>query len=264
MENLLTALSMAWGNFLSLPCPYKRWDNNLKNAMLACLPTIGMVVGVLWLGLAVGLSLVRLPGILMAALLGFYLHVISGFMHLDGYMDVSDAVMSRRPLEEKRRILKDSRVGAMAVVSVIFLILMNFASLIIVMSYTFTFSGFAPFLLMPVASRAAAGLMVLTMKPMEISQYAEDYERPRGGLRIALILQVAVYAIAVLSISWFWDGMEGYGLIRTGVPALVTLVGTIGACLYGNRQLAGMNGDVAGYAICLGEVLGLVSLAMMY
>ena len=35
-------------------------------------------------------------------------------------MDCNDAIMSRRPLEERQRILKDSTVGAFAVVTVVF------------------------------------------------------------------------------------------------------------------------------------------------
>ena len=35
---LLTGFFMAWGNFLTLPCPLKRWDKDLKNYMLGFLP----------------------------------------------------------------------------------------------------------------------------------------------------------------------------------------------------------------------------------
>ena len=45
---LITAFFMAWGNFLTIPCPLKKWDNDLKNSMLAFLPSVGAVVGGLW------------------------------------------------------------------------------------------------------------------------------------------------------------------------------------------------------------------------
>ena len=45
---LITAFFMAWGNFLTIPCPLKKWDNDLKNNMLAFLPSIGAVVGGVW------------------------------------------------------------------------------------------------------------------------------------------------------------------------------------------------------------------------
>ena len=52
---IITGLFMAWGNFLSLPCPVKKWDNDLKNYMLGFLPTIGMIIGVVWAGLCVAM-----------------------------------------------------------------------------------------------------------------------------------------------------------------------------------------------------------------
>ena len=46
-------------------------------------------------------------------------------------------------------------------------------------------------------------------------------------------------------------------------PALVTMAGTFLACLHGRRQLDGMNGDIAGYSICVGELCGMIALALM-
>ena len=42
---LITGLFMAWGNFLTVPCPLKKWDNDLKNYMLGFLPSVGLIVG---------------------------------------------------------------------------------------------------------------------------------------------------------------------------------------------------------------------------
>lgn len=50
---LLTGFFMAWGNFLALPCPAKKWDGDMKNAMLGFLPAIGLIIGVLWAVLCV-------------------------------------------------------------------------------------------------------------------------------------------------------------------------------------------------------------------
>ena len=55
---------MAWGNFLSLPCPYRHWDGKLKNMMLGFLPLIGFAAGLLWFGLGVFVTFVGVPVIL--------------------------------------------------------------------------------------------------------------------------------------------------------------------------------------------------------
>ena len=120
---------MAWGNFITLPCPYKRWDNNLKNMMLAMLPGVGVVVGVLWMVLYAVLDWLALPPMITSLAMTLYIFLGCGFMHMDGFMDCNDAIMSRRPLEDRQRILKDSLVGAFAVVTAIFLILGWFAAM---------------------------------------------------------------------------------------------------------------------------------------
>lgn len=78
--------------------------------MLACLPLIGLIVGGIW-ALCAWLGSF-LPQPLAALLCAAAPWLITGFMHLDGYMDVCDAVLSRRDLETRQRILKDSHCGA--------------------------------------------------------------------------------------------------------------------------------------------------------
>ena len=108
---------MAWGCFCRIPCPYRGWEEDNRYAMLNMFPLIGTALGVLagviwWL-----LSLLGVSSLLTGALLTFSYFWMTGFIHLDGFMDCSDAVLSRRPLADRQRILKDSRVGAFAVIS---------------------------------------------------------------------------------------------------------------------------------------------------
>ena len=60
--------------------------------------------------------------------------ILTGMLHLDGYMDVCDALLSRRDKQEKLRILKDPHTGAFAVISVIMLFILNFSTLHTVIS----------------------------------------------------------------------------------------------------------------------------------
>ena len=42
----LTALMMAWGTYLAIPCPYKVWDDALRPWQIVCLPPVGLIVGI--------------------------------------------------------------------------------------------------------------------------------------------------------------------------------------------------------------------------
>src|SRR5690606_17340122 len=47
---------------------------------------------------------------------------ITGGLHLDGWMDVADAVGSNAPLERKWEIMKDSHVGSFGVIALLILL----------------------------------------------------------------------------------------------------------------------------------------------
>ena len=128
MKTQITAFFMAWGMFLSIPCPCKIWDEKARPWQLVYLPVAGLLVGSLWALAAYALgSFDRLPA-LRAAVLAALPFLLTGFLHLDGFMDCCDAILSRRDLPTRQKILKDSHVGSFAVVCTIFLMLAAFAA----------------------------------------------------------------------------------------------------------------------------------------
>lgn len=152
MSEWLDGFSMAWGMFLAIPCPLRRWNEKAREKMLVCLPLVGLAVGGIWLGLYLLLRHAAIGG-LYAFLMAALPWLVTGFMHLDGYMDVCDAVLSRRELATRQRILKDSHCGAFAVIGMVLLALCQWSVFL---------SGSAGeslwgLLLIPVATRALCG-----------------------------------------------------------------------------------------------------------
>ncbi len=171
MKKFITAFFMAWGYFLALPCPHKKWDNSSQHLMLAFLPAIGMVAGALWCLWAWFLRLFDIPQEIESLATMTFIFFISGFFHLDGFMDTCDALLSRRDMLERQRILKDSTVGAFSVISVILLIswwVVTFVFVIDRPDYWMLF-------LIPVISRTMSAIHVLTRKPIGHSQYCDDW-----------------------------------------------------------------------------------------
>ena len=168
--------------------------------------------------------------------------LITGFMHLDGYMDVCDAVLSRRDLETRQRILKDSHCGAFAVICLALLVLCQWA--------VFLSAEALPLwalTLIPAASRACAALAVLTLRPMSTSQYSA---MTRGGAPVvfAAVVLAAVCGLSVL----LWDSFA----------PLAAAVCYWLAAWYAFRQLDGMSGDVSGFALTIAELGGAAVLVL--
>lgn len=273
-----TGLMMAWGNFCSLPCPAKRWDNNYTSLMLGFLPLIGLVIGIIWSAVYFGLVYLGFPFFVVAFLITFLPFALCGFMHMDGFMDCCDAIMSRRPLEERQRILKDSNTGAFAVVSMIFLILGYFCFLSTAVT---TGVDFANMVMIVVLSRAVSGLHVLICKPMGQSQYAQMQEEAKAlnnseaseAVEISETAETAeplkstkkqgiillCVLLAIISALAFWSSSY---LIATALVSAFTALGCLIAIQYAKKNLGGMSGDIAGFGIIWGELMGVFALVL--
>ena len=233
---------MAWGMFLAIPTPSHRWNENARRHMTQCLPLVGCIIGALW---ALAAWLLRsAPLAIRALILAALPWILSGFLHLDGYMDVCDAVLSRRDLETRQRILKDSHCGAFAVIGIVLLALSQWSVFLSAERI-----ALLPLAAIPVASRACAALAVQLLRPLGTSQYAAMTRRgiplfPALMLLLALILPAALCGAAGFAPL---AAAAAYGL----------------AAWYGVRQLGGMNGDISGFALSLGELLGAAFLILV-
>ena len=249
--NIVKGFFMAWGNFCIVPCPWRIWDDACRKQMLAMLPVLGLLMGVLWYGLAELLLWLCIPQMLTAAVLTVYPFFVSGFMHLDGYMDCCDAIFSRAPLEKKKQILKDSRVGAFAVIWVIVLFLMFFASMYSLIEAGASYMEFL--IAVPVISRAVGAACILAGRRLNVSQY-ESLER---GSRKQIIFIAAFTVLITAACTAVTD-------IQVLVPLALCAVAGIISCMRAARSLGGVNGDIAGYSIVWAECFAVIGAAVMF
>ncbi|MBQ8974941.1 MAG: adenosylcobinamide-GDP ribazoletransferase [Oscillospiraceae bacterium] len=248
MKKLVTGFFMSWGMFCAIPCPCKLWDEEARPLMLVCFPVLGLLLGGLWALLAFVLSKFAL-GLFAAALMAVLPFLLTGFIHLDGFMDCCDAILSRRDLEERQRIMKDSHTGAFAVICVVILML--------VQTSAFSLFGFGgkilPLIFIPATTRACAACAVMCLRPIGHSSYAGAFDKrvkPAHKIAAAVMLAFSVAAPIVL-----------FGL--NGLSAACAGVGYGLAVWYGYRQLGGMSGDISGYALTIAEAVGAVALCLL-
>ena len=247
MKLVLTAFFMAWGMFWMIPCPVKWWDERARIGMLLFLPAIGAMIGLVW-ALCVYLAERFIPGRIAAAALAVVPYVLNGFIHLDGYMDCADAVLSRRDLETRRKILKDSHIGSFAAVALVVLFLMEYS---VFAGYTL---GKKAWLLPLVcaAPRALCACAVLMVKPMPGSSYERMFS---GGVPVS----AKVMAVCVLVLVTALPMLFG----RAGSCALIGALGAFLTMAYIHHDLQGMSGDVSGAGTTVGELCALIALALL-
>lgn len=224
--------------FCAIPCLSRVWDEEARDKMLLFLPAVGLEIGAIWALLAWFCRYLALPAVVQGVVLGAYPFVVTGFIHLDGFMDVTDAVRSCRDLARRREILKDSHVGSFAVIGIVLLALCQtalFASAKAASLWTLV--------LLPAVSRCGSALAVTTLRPMSTSQYAAQ-KKPRSHI-IVLCIQLAVYLAAGFLAGW-----------KTGLALCGCLAGYALALRKAYRSLDGMNGDISGYALTFSELCG--------
>ena len=242
MKRWVRAFFMALGMFSVLPCPFRPWDEENRGRMLVCLPFVGALIGALWFALAL-LGRRLLPAA-SAGLLAALPWLLTGFIHLDGFMDTSDALLSWRPLEERLRILKDAHAGAFAVISLGLLILFSYDAA----DSLNTAGDLRGLLFIPVVSRCGSAFCVLTLKPIGHSQYSAV--RGTAAQRLA----VAAMWLVSMAVCAAWLGP------LVIAPAAGTLAYAL-AMLWAYRTLKGVSGDTAGFALAMSECAALITLA---
>lgn len=246
MKDFFYGFVMCQSMFCSIPFPCHQWEERARSKMLLFLPVIGLEIGLIWAGLGWVLQYFKAPNLAAALVLTVIPFLLTGFIHLDGYMDVTDAVGSCRDLQKRRAILKDSHVGSFAVIGIVLLMLAQFAFF----GSRFPLEDWRVLVLLPMVSRCCAGLAVDGLPSMSTSQYA-GRTIPWSHLGFFGIV------LGVLLVQGFLMlGKDGWALI--GAAAGFGL-----ALHHGYHSLEGMNGDIAGYSITIAELAGIGCLAFL-
>ena len=245
MKTYLHAFLMCQSMFCSIPAP-QIWDEKAKDKMLLFLPIVGLEIGAIWAALAWLCRFLQLPALVTGLILCAYPYIVTGFIHLDGYMDVTDAVKSWRSLERRREILKDSHVGSFAVIGIVLLLVAQFA----LFASAPEAANDLVLIFVPAVSRCCSSLAVTGLKPMSTSQYAEQ-KKPKSHFVVLMVMLCAFVAAGFLLCG-------KYGFALAGC-----LIGYGLALRRGYKSLEGMNGDISGYALTIGELCAVAVYALI-
>jgi len=254
----LIGFLMAWGMFSAIPCPSKKWDEHARGWMLIMLPLIGLILGGIWYGCLILLKMTSLPTAATAALMTAFPIVISGGIHTDGFMDVCDAILSRRPIEEKRKILKDSHNGSFAVIFLVIYFAVYFGFMCgITSSHSSVIA--ASMIVIPAVSRAASSDFIFSYRPLETSQYMKtswekDVKGSTAVIFIAIALMIVITAIMERYNTYAFFGENAAIMCSLLATLIVSAIAGAGA----KKSLGGMSGDISGFMITLGELAGVV------
>lgn len=245
MKRLINGFVMCQSMFCAIPFPCRIWDEKARGVMLHFLPVIGLEIGLVWFGLGWLCQTLKVSQWITGVILAFFPFFATGYIHLDGFMDVTDAVKSCRDLERRREILKDSHVGSFAVIGCGMLLIAQFAFCVSISGKT----DLRLLILIPAVSRCTSIAAVLTLPKMNSSQYS--------GIQIgrSTLIPFAVLTV-LLAIGFLIFGKYGFALAGECVGYGIALRRAY-------RSLEGMNGDISGYSQTLAELTAIAILAIL-
>lgn len=251
MMKLINAFIMALGMFTVIPMPYKKWDDDGVRHMMKLYPLVGLVVGLIHYSIYKFISIFNISTILIAAITMVTPFIITGMLHLDGYMDVCDALLSRRDQKEKVRILKDPNTGAFAVISLAILFIIDFASIYTLVDKTENIIGL---IIIPIISRSLMGLMLLKKESMKESSLGSYFKK---GTRKADIFILYLFLFIATLVFIYFIGYKGL------IVSLGMIISALISVNKSTKELGGMSGDSAGYGLVISELIGVLCLAII-
>jgi adenosylcobinamide-GDP ribazoletransferase len=214
---------------------------------MAFFPLVGLVIGLI---LALGYYLLSFlfPRPLALWLTIGLLAFLTRGLHLDGFADTVDGLASSGTREKILEVMRDSRIGAFGVISLILLIGAKYLTLDQISTESIPYS----LILMAVMGKNS---MVLIC-------YRSPYARSSEGLAKPFTENLGTREMAISLVSAF-----GIALLLMGLKGILVFLGiclfSLGYRFFFIKKLGGVTGDILGAANELSELLCLILLIIL-
>jgi adenosylcobinamide-GDP ribazoletransferase len=227
--------------YSKLPVPQLEWKEKEMRYTIIFFPVIGLVIGaviIFWEKICD----IRDGNLLLRTVIAVLIPlIVTGGIHLDGFMDTSDALHSYQPKEKKLEILKDSHIGAFSVIMLIGFLGFYLAAASELTGKAVVIWGMSFFL-----SRTLSGLSVVSFPnaKKEGTLFTFSSAAHKKTVRIVLIIELICCCTAMILVQ------AVYGI------ASIAAAGLVFTYYYSRskREFGGITGDVAGWFLCLCEL----------
>ena len=241
MKTIINSIIIAFSMYSKLPMPKIDWNKENMRYVMCFFPLVGVILGgvvYLWGNIAGIIPVSRVFFTVIFILLPL---IITGGIHMDGFLDTVDALSSFQTKDKKLEILKDPHTGAFAVIFCVGFYFLSFG-----IWYEVSPAALPILAISFVLSRAFSGLSVVSFPMAKNSGLAAMFskEANRNITRSMMIVYILLCLILMLIINW-----------KLGtVCFLAALVIFAYYRFMAVKEFGGITGDLAGYFLQLSEL----------
>ncbi|MCD7841676.1 MAG: adenosylcobinamide-GDP ribazoletransferase [Lachnospiraceae bacterium] len=241
LKRCWNSMNIAFSMYSKIPAAQCDWSEENMKYVMCFFPWVGIVIGLLGFGWDKLAAYLNVRDALRNVVLLVIPVAVTGGIHLDGFLDTSDAMSSWRPMEKRLEILKDSHAGAFAIICGIgyFFLLYGVLDsvrdeLVAVYACCFvvsrSFSAFSVVTFPKASSKGTVAGFSRNAETRVIQITSICYILAAGGIMILIqpVYAGAALAGAALAFAWYYyRAMKYFG---------------------------GINGDLAGYFLTICEL----------
>ena len=242
MQSLIIAFSM----YSRIPMPRADWDEKNMRYAFCWFPLVGLVIGLIQTGVWYALTALGAGVLLKGCVLAAAPLLVTGGIHLDGFMDTADARNSFGDREKKLDILKDPHIGAFAAIHCAVYMVLT------VGLWSQADEGTVRLMIFAFAlERALSGLAAVTMKNARGSGTLASFSEAAEKRIVTVILDVeAVLCVLIM----LYIRPAGGGAVMAGAMAAFLMYRSMAM-----REFGGITGDLAGWFLQVCELLMLAA-----
>ncbi|MGL5616115.1 MAG: adenosylcobinamide-GDP ribazoletransferase [Sarcina sp.] len=242
MKEFRTALSF----FTRIPVGNLKFEDGLFEKSFKWTTVVGVVIGGIIATL--GYFLRYNSPLVKGFILMFAYIIVTGALHLDGLSDSSDGLFSGRSRDRIIEIMKDSRIGAFGVISLI----------IIIAGYTIFLgeSSIIILLIFPIVGKTSlhiASKISYYCKAAGMGKAFVEEGSRISSLIIATIINLAVFALAIFK--------KEYLII---IAMIITYLLVCFIIKRIEKKLDGISGDILGFIAELSQLIFLIIVNIKY
>ncbi len=240
MRSLIIALSV----FTRIPMPNVEWKKENMRYIFCWFPIIGAILGLsefLWHWAASSLDL---GCFIYGAVATVIPIVITGGIHIDGFMDTCDALSSHGDSEKMISILKDPHTGAFAIIYTLVYFILYFGA------FTQLYGNTGGVICLCAAYVLVRAMTVILITSTDISN--------SSGLLHSLAEYNSTVVTSIITVVWIMGSLAAMEMASV-LPALISIIALVLFNILFRRmalkKFGGMSGDLAGFFISVSELM---------